>query len=104
MQSNESKLIIPNAEELSLHLPKEVELEKASEVDFKLEETFPSPEALNGKGAVTVLYLVNIYLSQMSKVWKSRARLMNNRMIGLEREVKLLRREIKNARVSGRGF
>ena len=78
--SDEKKIIVPNKDELELLIPKELELEKASKVDFSLDELFPLPEELNGKSALTVLYLVNLFLSQLSRVWKSRGRLTNNRI------------------------
>ncbi len=93
--SDEKKIIVPNKDELELLIPKELELEKASKVDFSLDELFPLPEELNGKSALTVLYLVNLFLSQLSRVWKSRGRLTNNRILSLEREVELVKRELR---------
>ncbi len=97
MLTDDKKIIIPGVDELSLHLPKKIELEEASKVDFSFSELFPSPEELDGKSALTVLFLTNMFLSQLSKIWLERSRLTNNRLLSLEREVKLLKRRLRKA-------
>ena len=94
-KKKESPIIIPSKDDYKVLVSPGEEMRQVKEVDYRKDETFPQPDDLDGQPLGIVVFQINSYLSQLSPLWKDRARMLQNFMIDQERRVRLLEQRVR---------